>query len=316
MARVEFPGCPKGILEEAGKHETIFRVAWKEAGRSKARRLVPIYNRRLGKVRSAHASSVVLSQKLTFGCAENRHGAAGFMSHVYDNSRKKALQCAFPEHDWDAKRFKIFAYDSQTSEELRTIVERQIAPQLQINSLEDWYRVSWSQFKTSGFSKFLARYGGMFEFLSAIYPEHSWDQTRFRLQKGKPSQRILKLSIEKLFPGHEILEEFVLPSANAPSSQRLPMQFDIGVPGLQLVFEFQGLQHYKDAYRYGQQSEAGTSDLDKAAACSRANYTLISVPHWWDHNSDSLANTIRQSRPDLFPGPIGDGAPIPPHSSP
>lgn len=237
----------------------------------------------------------------------DQYGSGGFMSHIFDNSRKKALQRAFPEHDWDAKRFKVYSYDVQSQEELRLMVQRQLAPQLHVAEMEDWYRVSWSQVRTAGFSKLLSKYGGMIEFLTAAYPDHQWDKARFHSQKTKPSQRILRLGIEQIFPNQEIKEEFVLPTT---ASLRNPMPFDIGVPGFNLVFEYQGEHHYKDAYRYGQQDVAQFSDLDKAAACTRANFTLITVPHWWDGSRDALANTIRLHRPDLFPDPIGDGIPI------
>lgn len=104
------------------------------------------------------------------------------------------------------------------------------------------------------------------------------------------------------------MEEYQL--ALAESSKK-PLQFDVAIPALNLVFEYQGTLHYKDLFRYGQFSETGLTDLDKAASCQRANVTLITVPHWWDEKTQSLANTIRQQRPDLIPVAAGDGNAIP-----
>lgn len=137
--------------------------------------------------------------------------ANGFMSRYFKNSKKVALSFAFPEHVWDAKRFKLSAYQNISIDEIRQTLETTLVPKLKIQSPEDWYRVSWQQVSDAGFSKLIQKYRGLGELLSDLYPEHQWDKKRFS-QRGRggtrAAQRMLHLAVQELFPNHGMCTYF------------------------------------------------------------------------------------------------------------
>src|SRR4051794_8569692 len=88
------------------------------------------------------------------------------------------------------------------------------------------------------------------------------------------------------------------------------MTFDVSVPDLSLVLEYQGEQHYHEIHALADYLMVKSRDNEKREQCKRHNLTLIEVPYWWDFNNESLAATIQLERPDLFPNPP-KAAPIP-----
>ena len=46
------------------------------------------------------------------------------------------------------------------------------------------------------------------------------------------------------------------------------MQLDVFIPDLYLAVEYQGEQHYRDVYSYGEQRVAASRDKDKRDACN------------------------------------------------
>lgn len=61
---------------------------------------------------------------------------------------------------------------------------------LEINSLEDWYKISINQLRSSGGGGLYEHYGSMINLLKAIYPEHKWESNRFK--KIPFSSRVVK----------------------------------------------------------------------------------------------------------------------------
>jgi hypothetical protein len=121
----------------------------------------------------------------------------------------------------------------------------------------------------------------------------------------------LKLRLEEIFPGKETIEEYRPSSLSFNPRSRSDVELDIYIPSIRLAFEYQGAQHYGDVFSYGQRQQGKERDPEKTAACLKEGITLISIPYWWDTERDSLANTIRQHRPDLLPEPAGNGEAIP-----
>jgi hypothetical protein len=90
-----------------------------------------------------------------------------------------------------------------------------------------------------------------------------------------------------------------------------PMQLDIYIPSLSLALEYQGHQHYGDAFYMGTSVRMYQHrDEEKRKACKKANLTLVEVPYWWDNSKESLAATIQLSRPELIPDQV-HALPIP-----
>jgi hypothetical protein len=85
---------------------------------------------------------------------------------------------------------------------------------------------------------------------------------------------------------------------------------DIYIPSLSLAFEFQGEQHYSEAYKkHGNLNENRSffsnfeqrlkKDEEKRETCKRLGITLIEVPFWWDRKIDTLKTMIVNYRPDI-----------------
>lgn len=127
------------------------------------------------------------------------------------------------------------------------------------------------------------------------FPEHSWDLAKFAAPKVsmKPSQRILKVVIESIFPntGLEIslisgvYEEFKHMDMFYPSGRNITL--DVFVPEYNLALEYQGRrtfsknsigqQHYYDIYAMVEKTVYQHRDEEKREACLQQNITLIEV---------------------------------------
>ena len=93
------------------------------------------------------------------------------------------------------------------------------------------------------------------------------------------------------------------------------MELDIFAPQLSLAIEYQGEQHYKNLYPFGELTQISLRDEEKRRACVRAGITLIEIPYWWNFEKDSLSATIQLHRPELihdniFSSPIPTTPPI------
>ena len=85
----------------------------------------------------------------------------------------------------------------------------------------------------------------------------------------------------------------------------------IFIPHLSLALEYQGEQHYSSSILIGDLSVYQRRDRAKRKFASQFGLTLISIPFWWDHSSDSLISTIRYYRPDINLQPSKEVPPIP-----
>jgi hypothetical protein len=70
----------------------------------------------------------------------------------------------------------------------------------QVNSLEDWYRISLDQLRKVGVMHILPRFGGLQAVLERLYPDHKWEKRRFSTATKRSSQRLLYNMVCKLFP--------------------------------------------------------------------------------------------------------------------
>lgn len=135
----------------------------------------------------------------------SRIGGAGLLT-MYDDSLADALLDAFPEHKWQPWRFQRAPrgfWKAQVAAEeflsLRELLESKT--ELQISSLEDWYRLSLAQQKAAGILHVVSQFGGLPRALAGAYPYHSWNRAKFSGLGKKAAQRDLVNAVRKLFPG-------------------------------------------------------------------------------------------------------------------
>lgn len=88
------------------------------------------------------------------------------------------------------------------------------------------------------------------------------------------------------------------------------MELDIFIPSLNLAFEYQGMQHFKDHTLVNKSKLRQGKDNEKRKACELNGITLIQVPFWWDGSKDSLLATIFRHRAELV-NTSEIGSPIP-----
>ena len=116
----------------------------------------------------------------------------------------------YPEHEWTVWKFKrlpsgYWANLLDDTEEIQKLVS-ELQIKLKIKDLEDWYRISLEQLKSS-FSLSQLSKKDMVVMLKTAYPRHSWDLNRLSGTNipTRSSQRILAVALRELFPGKSSL---------------------------------------------------------------------------------------------------------------
>ena len=150
-----------------------------------------------------------------------------------------------------------------------------------LNSIEDWNRISKSQIILHGG-------GGLLK--KEILKENNQNSSI-----GKRStQRWLFLQIQKLFPQEEIVEDYFHSEISRKSG--FHVQFDIFILNKNIAIEYHGEQHYDDIPSlYGPIESYIYRDNEKAKLCKQFGIQLIVIPYWWDNRFDSLKETIVQT---------------------
>lgn len=129
-----------------------------------------------------------------------RHGGSSLLSK-HGHFPFKMLQKMYPEHPWALSSFRElprrFWKSLDWEKDVPGFVEW-LGKQLEVETLEDWYRVSMSQI-----SRWVpGRIGGksVEKWVQLAYPEHPWEEGRFRSGGMRASQRRLVVVVRKLFP--------------------------------------------------------------------------------------------------------------------
>src|SRR5690349_19831418 len=97
----------------------------------------------------------------------------------------------------------------------------------------------------------------------------------------------------------DVFEDYEHPELFFSSGRR--MQLDVYIPNEQLALEYQGEQHFYDAYNIGPQWNYQQRDQEKRLACKKHGITIIEIPYWWNRKKESLLATIHAHRRDLIP---------------
>eukprot|EP01124_Arcella_intermedia_P025620 TRINITY_DN4616_c0_g1_i1.p1 TRINITY_DN4616_c0_g1~~TRINITY_DN4616_c0_g1_i1.p1 ORF type:complete len:601 (+),score=102.86 TRINITY_DN4616_c0_g1_i1:241-1803(+) len=157
----------------------------------------------------------------------------------------------------------------------------------EIKKKEDWYRVSIKQI-SQVYGKWVEKKNIM-QLLSYWYPEQHWDLHKFADKRNKRArQRDLGLKLLQIFKKEVVLEE------HHWKEQENVFAFDFFIPGLKLVIEYQGEQHYRHVYDWLSLHQQHNSDLMKKRVCVDNGLKLIEIPFWWDGSLDHLKSIINQ----------------------
>lgn len=217
----------------------------------------------------------------------------------YYSSLADALRHIYSEVDWDElDRIRVPRHYWDDPEHARSFLAKAEA-QLRIEEPEDWYRVSLQQLQELGGGGLIVRYGGLYGLLSEFYPDTQWNIHRLTMRGKRASQRWLFLEVQRMFPGEEVIEDFLY---SAERESGLAIEFDVFVPSRNLALEYQGYHHYNEIAAFGSLELYQERDKEKQALATQHGISLVAVPFSWDNTQSSLRQIIHEQCPTIsFP---------------
>eukprot|EP01122_Echinamoeba_exundans_P006705 TRINITY_DN1942_c0_g1_i1.p1 TRINITY_DN1942_c0_g1~~TRINITY_DN1942_c0_g1_i1.p1 ORF type:complete len:508 (+),score=56.20 TRINITY_DN1942_c0_g1_i1:285-1808(+) len=247
------------------------------------------------------------------------NGGAALLSGFYSDSLAEALIDNFPEHRWEPWRFDRAPRgfwkqqaEARKPEAIRSFLDK-MAKELKVHQPDDWYRISLKQQRSAGILHVVASFGGLSGALRLAYPEHAWLASKFGVIGKKSRQKELLDCLSQLFPGLDIVEEYLVDDLGA-SSERSGLQtnrkktgykLDAFIPRARLGFEYDGEQHFQD--RGGLRispSRMRDRDEKKRAISASLGIRIITVDFTWNGQRESLRALINDPLPreDRSPG--------------
>lgn len=113
-------------------------------------------------------------------------GGGGLLSGRYQSSPSKMIMSILADHDWDPQKFK--SRPKRTWNEMKSQQDflNEMAKELKIVKMEEWYGVSAAQIREKGGGALLSeRYqGSPSKLIMSILTDHRWDPEKFN-NKGK-----------------------------------------------------------------------------------------------------------------------------------
>jgi len=231
-----------------------------------------------------------------------------------------AVVSIYPEFDWVIWKFNIilhgFLQDKKNhmeyfpkgfwnnyNGEYDDRFLNNIGNRLHICNLHEWYRVSKKDLSNAGAVGFVKKRGGLLKLLQEEYPHYNWKVENFSGKPKRSCQWWLCKTLQEIFPpGTDILEEYQLPSIIHTG---YILTFDICAPSLNIIFEYQGYQHFYDHYLFGDVKTQKEQDKTKRDACMYHNITYLEVPYWWQRDKESIVAIVHHIRPDIIPHALG-----------
>jgi len=238
-------------------------------------------------------------------------GHASGLLKAYNGSLAKALRALYPEHNWQEWRFRKVPQHFWDNKQNILRYMKWVSDEIGVVSMRDWYSLSNKQFIHLGGSRLLMKYGGLIPLLSHLFPHCSNASQFYPLQKMRSShmknslplagkaQRHLWNIVQRLFPMDSVLLNFIHPQMAYPESF-IKMEFDLFIPSLSLVFEYQGEQHFYWNLRSGKPQSQQSRDNIKRKISGQHGLTIVEIPFWWRGDIASLCEYIERLRPDLL----------------
>ena len=206
---------------------------------------------------------------------------------LYKNDFANLLKTIYPKHDWSFSSMK-FRNSSNPSSLFSSHLKRIliIKEKYLIREEKDWYRLN---LRTDDVD--------IFKSLKIIFPHHQWKRKEFILRMKKTNQRLLFITLQKMYSHLNIIEDYHHPlfttllKSNLSSSS---IQFDIFIGELNIAIEYQGQQHYDDMPNCFSQLELYKSrDQRKKSLSNDLKVQLISIPYWWSLSPSSLFSSFQ-----------------------
>ena len=160
-----------------------------------------------------------------------------------------------------------------------------------LQTMDDWNRISIPQIQSIGGSGLLLKYSKD-ELINKQFENYSGQILKFK--SNRASQRWLFLQIKKLFPGEEIIEDYFHSELSRKTGY--PVQFDVFLLSRNIAFEYHGKQHYEDVPAFSQFEMRKYRDSEKEKICADFGIQLIIIPYWWDNNIESLKISINDHK--------------------
>ena len=209
-----------------------------------------------------------------------REKAGRGLVKVYKNkSLAVILSTIYPNYPIDEwPRSHLYVYRKKTLLRLQSehLIEKK----------QDWYRVS--------VNKPLV----MMRMLINLHPFETWNKTSFVSKLKKSQQRLLLISLKRIFPNSLIIEDYYHPYLSSSLTSYI-LELDIYLPQYNLAIEYQGEQHYLDMIKNGfsQLENYLVNDEEKRKRCKDINIALVAVPFWWDFSLPSFYALLKTQFP-------------------
>ena len=225
-----------------------------------------------------------------------KDNGGGIILEYYPNL-VSALSSIYPNYNWSFQS-KDYKMPLKYWQDINNVISfmKSIEHHYQIKTPEDWYRISIPQITKLGGRGILAKYK-LSNILSKLYPSYQWDKEKLKTKNKRSKQRWLTLSIQKLFPSIEVIEEFSLPNTR---NSGIPVELDIFIPQLNLALEYQGEHHYFDIPAFGSLELYKYRDNEKSNICKELGINLVPIPYWWDESISHLKEFISSYHPSLL----------------
>jgi len=141
----------------------------------------------------------------------------------YRGSISKALQSAYPQHEWLLTKFVEKPRKFWDAESNKKKLVEWIGNQFQFKKLNEWYKGSFRNAP-------IFNNQGTVSLLLNVYPQWALDSKSFASRTGpkKASQRMLAVITQEIFPNSEVHEDYSDETLQFKSGRK--MQIDVYLP--------------------------------------------------------------------------------------
>eukprot|EP01118_Nematostelium_gracile_P011135 TRINITY_DN3913_c0_g1_i1.p1 TRINITY_DN3913_c0_g1~~TRINITY_DN3913_c0_g1_i1.p1 ORF type:complete len:156 (-),score=14.67 TRINITY_DN3913_c0_g1_i1:15-482(-) len=109
-----------------------------------------------------------------------RQKGGGGLLYRYNNAVSRMITSIFPEHQWNTINFRRTPNNTWDDLQVQKNFMINLAKKLNINTMEDWYRVTYKQIHFGGGGTLLYKYQhSPSKLIASVFHEHLWDVSKF-----------------------------------------------------------------------------------------------------------------------------------------